>query len=108
MRAASSDDCVFIGSGDPAVISERGQECVDMFTCRERSHAHTQSAIGKRSECAVNVGGTVEAGPNGNVEARVEDLAQILRGKAFGRDQGERATWVSGSQRPATFQPSAS
>ena len=60
-------------------LGERGHECGDVVASRERAGAQAQRAVGEGPEGAVDIGSTVQAGPDGDVEARVEDRAEVLR-----------------------------
>src|SRR5262245_40535751 len=64
--AASSND-----------LSQRVSELIDVLGSVERSGADAHRALRRGAEGTMNVGGAVQAGPNGDVEAGVEHAGDV-------------------------------
>ena len=66
-------------------------EAVDLLRRGEWSGTEPERSIGKRVQCAMNIRGTMQSRTDGDLEADIEDRAQVLGRESLGHDQRESA-----------------
>src|SRR5271157_3197326 len=83
-------------------------KAVDLLGCGEWSGAEPERSLGKRVQCAMNIRGTMQSRTDGDLEADVEDRAQILGRESLGDDQRESADvgcWIPAPGDPPGLGP---
>src|SRR5208337_1464244 len=90
--SSAAEDGILRQLQDPGGDLGQGlDKAVDVLGRGEWAGTEPERSIGKRLQCAMNIRGTMQSRTDGDLEADIEDRAQILVRESLGHNQRESA-----------------